>query len=35
MARISFVELPVVDTAAARAFYETTSGWALTAFGQS
>ena len=35
MARISFVELPVADTVAARAFYETTFGWALTAFGPS
>jgi len=33
MARINFVELPVADTAAAKAFYETTFGWALTGFG--
>jgi len=33
MARINFVELPVADTAVAKAFYETTFGWALTGFG--
>lgn len=33
MARINFVELPVRDTNAAKAFYEEVFGWQLTAFG--
>jgi predicted enzyme related to lactoylglutathione lyase len=33
MARINFVELPVTDTEAAKAFYEAMFGWSLTAFG--
>ncbi len=35
MARINFVELPVAGTAAAKSFYETAFGWALTEFGPS
>jgi predicted enzyme related to lactoylglutathione lyase len=33
MARLNYVELPVSDTAAARAFYESAFGWSLTEFG--
>ena len=33
MARLNYVELPVRDVAAARAFYEAAFGWALTDFG--
>jgi predicted enzyme related to lactoylglutathione lyase len=33
MARLSYVELPVADIAAAKAFYEGAFGWALTGFG--
>ena len=33
MARLNYVELPVRDVAAARAFYETAFGWTLTEFG--
>ncbi len=33
MARLNYVELPVSDTAAARAFYEAAFGWSLTEFG--
>ncbi len=33
MARLNYVELPVRDVAAARAFYEQVFGWSLTAFG--
>ncbi len=33
MARFNYVELPVDDVAAARAFYEAAFGWSLTAFG--
>jgi len=33
MARLNYVELPVRDIAAARAFYEAAFGWSLTAFG--
>jgi uncharacterized protein len=33
MARLNYVELPVSDIAAAKAFYETVFGWALTDFG--
>jgi hypothetical protein len=35
MARLNYVELPVSDLPAARAFYETAFGWSLTAFGPS
>jgi uncharacterized protein len=35
MARINYVELPVADTGAAKAFYEAAFGWALTDFGPS
>lgn len=35
MARLNYVELPVADVAAARAFYESVFGWELTAFGPS
>jgi predicted enzyme related to lactoylglutathione lyase len=35
MARINYVELPVMDTGAASAFYEAAFGWSLTAFGPS
>lgn len=35
MARICYVELPVADTAAAKRFYESAFGWALTDFGPS
>ena len=33
MARFNYVELPVGDVPAAKAFYETAFGWSLTAFG--
>jgi predicted enzyme related to lactoylglutathione lyase len=33
MARFNYVELPVGDIGAAKAFYETAFGWALTQFG--
>lgn len=33
MARLNYVELPVADIAAAKAFYESAFGWALTDFG--
>jgi uncharacterized protein len=33
MARLNYVELPVSDTGAARAFYEAAFGWSLTQFG--
>jgi predicted enzyme related to lactoylglutathione lyase len=33
MARFNYVELPVRDIAAAKAFYETAFGWSLTGFG--
>jgi predicted enzyme related to lactoylglutathione lyase len=33
MARLNYVELPVSDTVAARAFYEAAFGWEMTAFG--
>ena len=33
MARFNYVELPVGDVAAAKAFYEAAFGWALTDFG--
>ncbi|PTQ12758.1 glyoxalase/bleomycin resistance/extradiol dioxygenase family protein [Sphingomonas oleivorans] len=33
MARLNYVELPVADTARAKAFYEQAFGWSLTAFG--
>jgi hypothetical protein len=33
MARLNYVELPVGDVAAAKAFYESAFGWSLTAFG--
>jgi predicted enzyme related to lactoylglutathione lyase len=33
MARLNYVELPVPNVAAARAFYEAAFGWALTDFG--
>ena len=33
MARLNYVELPVSDTAAAKAFYEAAFGWSLTGFG--
>ena len=35
MARLYYVELPVADTSAAKAFYEATFGWSLTEFGPS
>ena len=35
MARLNYVELPVGDTGAARAFYEAAFGWSLTEFGPS
>ena len=35
MARLNYVELPVRDIAAARAFYEGAFGWQMTAFGPS
>jgi predicted enzyme related to lactoylglutathione lyase len=33
MARLNYVELPVSDTGAAKAFYETAFGWSLAQFG--
>jgi hypothetical protein len=33
MARLNYVELPVTDIAAARAFYEAAFAWKMTAFG--
>jgi predicted enzyme related to lactoylglutathione lyase len=33
MARFNYVELPVGDIAAAKAFYEAAFGWSLTGFG--
>ncbi|MEO7177832.1 MAG: VOC family protein [Allosphingosinicella sp.] len=33
MARFNYVELPVGDVGAARAFYEAAFGWRLTEFG--
>jgi predicted enzyme related to lactoylglutathione lyase len=33
MARLNYVELPVGDVAAAKAFYEKVFGWSLTEFG--
>ena len=33
MARLNYVELPVQDTATAKAFYEAAFGWTLTEFG--
>jgi predicted enzyme related to lactoylglutathione lyase len=33
MARLNYVELPVRDVAAAKAFYEAAFGWSLTDFG--
>jgi predicted enzyme related to lactoylglutathione lyase len=33
MARFNYVELPVSDTGAAKAFYEAAFGWSLTQFG--
>lgn len=32
-ARLNYVELPVGDTAATKAFFEQAFGWSLTAFG--
>jgi predicted enzyme related to lactoylglutathione lyase len=33
MARLNYVELPVPDVGAAKAFYESAFGWSLTEFG--
>ena len=33
MARLNYVELPVLDLAAAKAFYEAAFGWSLMEFG--
>ena len=33
MARLNYVELPVRDMGAAKAFYEAAFGWSLTGFG--
>ncbi len=33
MARLNYVELPVRDIGAARAFYERAFGWSMTEFG--
>ena len=33
MARLNYVELPVGDIGAARAFYEAVFGWSMTEFG--
>jgi predicted enzyme related to lactoylglutathione lyase len=33
MARLNYVELPVADVGAAKAFYEAAFGWSLTDFG--
>ncbi|MDF0488593.1 VOC family protein [Sphingomonas sp. H39-1-10] len=35
MARINYVELPVADTARAKAFYGSAFGWVFTDFGPS
>ena len=35
LARINYVELPVRDTGAAKAFYEKAFGWSLAEFGPS
>jgi len=35
VARLNYVELPVTDIAAARAFYEQAFGWKLVEFGPS
>jgi predicted enzyme related to lactoylglutathione lyase len=35
MARLNYVELPVGDVPAAKAFYEAAFGWRLTDFGPS
>jgi predicted enzyme related to lactoylglutathione lyase len=35
MARLNYVELPVSDIGASKAFYEAAFGWSLTAFGPS
>jgi predicted enzyme related to lactoylglutathione lyase len=35
MARLNYVELPVDDIGAAKAFYEAAFGWTLTQFGPS
>jgi len=35
VARVCFVELPARDLGAAKSFYETAFGWALTDFGPS
>ncbi|RZF66438.1 VOC family protein [Sphingomonas populi] len=35
MARINYVELPVADTARAKAFYGSAFGWAFTDFGST
>ncbi|HEX8192166.1 MAG TPA: VOC family protein [Allosphingosinicella sp.] len=35
MARLNYVELPVGDVPATRAFYESAFGWSMTAFGPS
>ncbi len=33
MARLNYVELPVTDVDAAKAFYEAAFGWTMTGFG--
>ena len=33
MARLNYVELPVGDVGAAKAFYEAAFGWSMTGFG--
>ncbi len=33
MARLNYVELPVADTPATKAFYERVFGWSVTEFG--
>jgi len=33
MARLNYVELPVADVGAAKAFYEAAFGWSMTDFG--
>jgi predicted enzyme related to lactoylglutathione lyase len=33
VARLNYVELPVADIGAAKAFYEAAFGWSLTGFG--
>jgi predicted enzyme related to lactoylglutathione lyase len=35
MARLNYVELPVTDVGAAKAFYEAAFGWELSEFGPS